>query len=42
MYRWLDGNLSLWSARQTKVASAKWSTLKQEKSQYGYFCPYFE
>ena len=29
MYRWLAGNLRLWSVKQTLVATAKTDTLKQ-------------
>ena len=42
MYRRLYGNLRLWSVIQTVVALAKSDTMKQEFSQYGYICPYFE
>nr|DAQ97704.1 MAG TPA: RNA polymerase Rpb2-like protein [Caudoviricetes sp.] len=44
MYRWLVGNLRLWSIISNQSSSIEQNEIRRnsKKSQYGYICPYFE
>lgn len=45
VYRWLIGNLSLWSVISNVSSISndmRTDTMKKEFSWYGYVCPYFK